>query len=99
MVGVQAYVSHLATIWTQLDLLLLCVNLPFPNQHGGTTYTRETKGNGGVDVDVQASEEEAMRGFQVQRTACREVQCPEQLLYYLGRDSTQSKSLQVTQTA
>lgn len=56
-------------------------------------HLKKSKRNSDVDI-LQASEEEAMRGFKVQRTTCRDVQCPEQLLYYLGKHSSQSKSLQ-----
>lgn len=45
-----------------------------------------------LQKEEQATEEETMRGFKVRRTACRNIECPEARLYYVGSKEVSSKS-------
>lgn len=51
------------------------------NDGGGDVNVSVT----GQVIEVQASEEEAMRGFRVVKGDCRDIICDQPLLYYVGQ--------------
>lgn len=67
------------------------------------TQHKGLQGRGGpphhppVRCDVQATEEEAMRGFRVERKETREVKCEEALLYYVRDAETSTAPLAAAQ--